>query len=74
MKYVDENGDPISGFYDFNLEMIEINRKREKICYNEVCINISFLKEGERPRIHLGKVCWNCKSSEYLKVSTQNEE
>lgn len=72
MKYLDEEGFPISGFYEFNLEMIEINKNREKICYNEMCINISCLKEGERPRIFLGKQCWNCKSSEYLKESTLN--
>lgn len=74
MRYVDEDGNPISGFYDFHFEMLEINRKREKICYNELCINISCLKDGERPRVYLGKACWNCKSNEYLKESNTKQD
>jgi len=67
MKYVNEKGEAISGFYNLNKEMIEINKKRGKTCMNPECFGLSFLKDGERPQTYLGKVCWNCKSANFLK-------
>ncbi len=67
MKYKNDEGEAISGFYELNQQMIETNKKRSKICMNPACENITYLKDGERPEIYLGRTCWNCHSSEFLK-------
>lgn len=71
MKYKNDEGEVISGFYKFNEEMIEINNGRSKTCMNPACEGITYLKTGERPIILLARTCWNCHSGEYLKESTQ---
>ncbi len=71
MKYKNDQGEPISGFYEFNQEMIEINKKRSKTCMNPACDGIIYLKDGERPEIYLGRTCLICHSKEYLKDSTE---
>ena len=67
MKYKNDKGEIISGFYDFNIEMQKTNKLRSKVCMNTACEGINCLKDGERPEIYLGRTCWNCHSSEYLK-------
>lgn len=67
MKYTDDQGIPISGFYDLNKEIIETNKKTMRMCTNPECSNISYLQDDEVPHIMLGRVCWNCKSANFLK-------
>lgn len=66
MKYVDEDGNPISGFFDVNQE-IDKGKKR-KVCMNPECKNNEYIKNcpTDRPIIFLGKKCWNCKQVKYL--------
>ncbi len=68
MKYVDEDGNPISGFFDVNQE-IDKGKKR-KVCMNPECKEVEVLVkhkcEPTRPLIYLGKKCWNCKQVKYL--------
>lgn len=64
---MEEEKEIISEFFELNKELIETNRKISKICSNPDCANLSFLSDGEVPLIRLGKVCWNCKSDNFLK-------
>ena len=68
---MEEEKEIISEFFDLNKEMTEINKKRSKICMNPECENISYLKDGERPQIMLGRFCWHCKSDNFLKDYTE---
>jgi len=71
-KNIDEDGDSISGFYDLNQELVEKNKKTGKICMNPDCVGLYGLKDGERPRISLGRRCWSCKTNKYLKQVSEN--
>ena len=68
MKYTDEDGEAISGFYDLNEEMK--TGVKEKICMNPSCKELDVLVKHKcpvrRPLIRLGKKCWNCKEDKYL--------
>lgn len=39
---------------------------KEKVCMNPSCLGAMGLKRDDRPRVLLGKNCWNCKQSVYL--------
>jgi len=67
-----EDGEVISKFFDLNKEIVESHKQTMRICMNPECSNISYLPDGERPHIMLGRRCWNCKSDKYLKVTNPN--
>ena len=69
MKYVDEDGNPISGFFDVNVEMRK--NKGQRVCMNPECKDNETITKyrcvDKRPIIRLGKKCWNCNKDEFLK-------
>jgi len=70
MRYKDKDGNPVSGFFDLNKEMIKINEDRSRVCMNPDCYMAPVLQKYkctvQRPLIYLGRRCWNCKETKYL--------